>query len=238
MSTKRVLLAIAALVPSLLAFAQQPVAQQPVAGMYITEGGWGTLDVRRNGAFALETLGVNGHSCSIEGTMVQGRAAVKPGCTLVFGRRGQAIQLTTDSAPGEENGCQSFCSMRANFETTYHPEPPACRPAVLQKERAAYLEDVKAARFRPAAARLEKLVGACGRWLWWMTAAEIRNDLAVAQHRAGRSKDCLATYAPLEDLLGPNPQLPPMEEEWAKGVVPQMRANREACARAVAARPR
>lgn len=56
--------------------AATPVPVQP--GEYVTEGGWGTLTVKRGkeGAmsFSIEALAGNGHSCSLDGTIRDGVA--------------------------------------------------------------------------------------------------------------------------------------------------------------------
>ncbi|HEY8359915.1 MAG TPA: hypothetical protein VIL30_20860 [Ramlibacter sp.] len=205
-------------------------AQQPAAGTYVREGGSGTLQVREGGAFTLESLGANGHTCTLDGTVLRGRAATAEGCAVRFERKAGAIQVAPEGkSDAARDACRAHCGMRAHFEGDYFPQPAACRNASVAAERAAFLVDYKAKRFQPAATRLQKLLDACGRLLWWMTDAEVRNDLALAQHRAGDGAACLATLKPLEPLLRGDQHFPPLEKDWADGVLPQIRFNRKLC---------
>ena len=46
----------------------------PSAGTYVRKGGGGDLVVRANGKFHIQTVGANGHTCELEGTITNGRA--------------------------------------------------------------------------------------------------------------------------------------------------------------------
>lgn len=234
MKTVAALLAGSGLLLSCLAF-----AQSPSPGTYVTEGGWGTLNIRNDGGFALETLGANGHSCNLEGRIVRSRATLEQGCKVRFGLRGAVIQVGPEPATeANRQACREYCGMRAHFDGDYVAEQAACRDGPVKAERAAFLADYKGKRFPQATARLEKLLDTCGRFLWWMTEAEIRNDLGLAQHRAGRSGSCQATLKPLERLFDPGVGFPPVERDWADHVLPQIRHNIKLCGQAPAtARP-
>ncbi|HEX2546369.1 MAG TPA: hypothetical protein VHL79_15925 [Ramlibacter sp.] len=205
--------------------------QQPAAGTYVTTGGWGTLKIEPDGAFTLETLGANGHSCGLDGRIVRGRATLEDNCVLRFDRKAAAIHVAPLSATDTaRQACRAFCGARAHFEGDYHPRPPACADDAVQAERARFLVDYRARRYPDAAARLEQVLARCGRSLWWMTDAEVRNDLALAQHRAGRAAACAATLKPLDRLLAGDVHFPPLEREWADAFLPQVRFNRSLCA--------
>ncbi|HVE53921.1 MAG TPA: hypothetical protein VNB23_11120 [Ramlibacter sp.] len=205
-----------------------PVFAQAMPGTaYVTEGGAGRLEVQPDGAFALESTGANGHTCNIEGKIVRGRALLEDGCELTFERRGEALHVAR-SGPRPE-ACRQYCGARAGFDGDYFREPAQCRNPAVKAQRAAFLADYKARRFAAATARFEKLLGECGRFRWWMDEAEVRNDLALAQHRAGRTAECRTTLKPLERLLSGEVTFPPLEQEWANGVLPGIRFNLGLC---------
>jgi hypothetical protein len=223
-SLRAILAGAALLLPAVL------LAQQPPAGAYVTEQGWGTLTVTQDGGFSLNSLGANGHSCELEGRIVGGRAVLEDGCVVSFQGKGPVIQVGAEGATDAARAaCRLYCGMRAGFEGDYFPQPPECGAPVVETQRSAFLADYKARRYQAAAQRLEKVLDACGRFLWWMTDAEVRNDLALAQYRAGRPQACVATLEPLQRLLGSDASFPPLEQDWADGMVPQIRFNRDLC---------
>jgi hypothetical protein len=221
----RRLLACATLLSTSLA-----LAQQPPPGAYVTEGGWGTLAIEQDGGFSLDSLGANGHSCALAGRIVGGRAVLEEGCIVAFVRKGPGLHVSPEGASdATRDACRSYCGMRASFEGDYLPQRPDCRAQAVETQRNAFLADYKARRYQAAAGRLEKMLDACGKFLWWMTDAEVRNDLALAQYRAGRPQACVATLEPLQRLLESDAYFPPMEQDWADGMVPRIRFNRDLC---------
>ena len=207
-------------------------AQQPAAGTYVTAGGWGKLKVQEDGAFSLEAVGTNGHHCGLEGRIVGGRAVLEELCVVSFTRQDGSVHVGPEGgADATRSACRTYCGMRADFEGVYRPELPACSQEAMRSERAAFLAEYQGRHFRSAAARLEKVLGTCGHFLWWMTEAEVRNDLALAQYRAGRRTACAQTLQPLAHLLKDQPHYPPVEREWADTLVPQLRFNWKMCAR-------
>lgn len=205
-------------------------AQAITPGAYVTEGGWGRVDIGKDGAFVLEATGSNAHTCNMEGRIAGGRAAPGEGCTVKFERKGAALDVAADPATAaNQDACRSFCGARAHFAGTYFAEPAACRDSEVKSQRKAFMADYQAKRYAQAATRLEKTLGTCGRLLWWMTEAEVRNDLALAQHRAGDKAACSATLKPLEKLFDPAVGFPPAEKDWADRVLPQIRFNMTLC---------
>lgn len=204
-------------------------AQQPAPGRYVTGGGWGSLAIQPNGDFSLEASGVNGHMCRLEGRIAGGKAALEEGCVVNFDVQGDVIRVTAGHSNGNESACRIYCGMRASFEGSYGPEPAACRTEAIKAQRESFLGEYKARRYPVAAGRLERLLDACGNYLGWMEEAEVRNDLALAQHRAGRTPACLATLKPLERLFQYVERYPPVEREWADGMLPKIKFNWDLC---------
>src|SRR2546427_1002004 len=64
----------------------------PSAGTYVRKGGGGDLVVRANGKFHIQTVGANGHTCELEGTITNGRARIaNSACAVDFTPAGQRV---------------------------------------------------------------------------------------------------------------------------------------------------
>lgn len=219
-------------------------AAAPRAGLYAAEGGAGELriDAARSGLrFSIESLGANGHTCSLEGEVRGGVGTVDSDddtCRVALQPAGDGYEveaLTPET-------CRLWCGMRAGFEATYRPLPPACGATRYDARRAAFLALYKARRYREALAEATSPRDECGWSRWFIDADALANDIAITQYHLKRPADCLATlkstigwdFRRVEDA---SEELAPAD---AIGYAPVARAtitNRRLCEKALT-RPR
>lgn len=208
------------------------------AGQYVTEGGWGTM-VLKPGAggkqdFSIESQGSNGHSCSIEGSISNGRAAVptdprEPACKVGFVPRGAGIEVAVAAA--DAPACQYFCGMRAIFTGTYLPLPAACQPAPMEKRfQTAY----RAKQYAQAHAVLDPFVRDCAKFTDWALLARFRNDLAITRYHLGDLAGCRAALAPISEFVKESDsalkeKYPPADAETALKIARASRFNWRQC---------
>ncbi|WP_312263629.1 hypothetical protein [Rivihabitans pingtungensis] len=171
-------------------------AAAPADGVYVTERGWGVLSIKA-GAFKLDAMGGNAHTCQVEGKLnAQGVAQPEtPGnderCELRLTREGAGVNVA--STPG----CRYFCGMRAGLDGLYLKPAAGCEPAQLRRQRALFKQQYDRKDYTGAVATLAPLLSQCQRTLDWLGEPWLRNDLALAQLRAGDAAACRATLAPL-----------------------------------------
>lgn len=226
----KILLALLAFLPG-LALAQAP-------GEYVTEGGWGTLVIgaAKGGAnpFKIDALGSNMHVCGLEGEIRGGKATLegdepKKPCIVTFKSTPAGIEVK-----GTEGACGQYCGMRAQFEGTYVKPPKGCAASEFGATRKAFKRQYDAKKYDEARALLEPAFAACGKLLWWIDEAWVRNDLAITQYRLGDRAGCLKTLQPLaEDAAKTDAQLkddfPPSDWDLYRRVVGATRANLKLC---------
>ncbi|MFO1128096.1 MAG: hypothetical protein U1E66_06665 [Rhodospirillales bacterium] len=216
--------------------AQTPKPQTPPAGEYVTEKGWGTLQVTsaagKPTTFSLASIGGNMHSCQLEGDIVDGKASLEADedqrCIVEFVPGADGIQV------GGNDPCRYYCGARAGFEGLYLKVPEGCGGSAQQAARDTFkrLYDRKA--YADARAALEPVLSRCGRILGWLDEGWIRNDLALVQHKLGDDRGCRATLAPLaadaaksdDDIEG---AYPPSDAEAYLPIVKATRFNLRLC---------
>lgn len=187
-------------------------APAPQPGVYETHGGWGTLTVTRPAIgttrFAIESMGANGHSCSLDGE-IRGTAGVtaaqgQPGaCAIEFQVRDGAIEVRTDGG-----ACHQYCGARASFNDTYWLPPPGCQPDQRKARRAAFLKAYRAKNYALAHTQLQPLLDQCAQFFHWIEIDQVRNDLGITLRHLGQSAQCrkvlgqnrAAAYANKEEL--------------------------------------
>lgn len=242
--TARTLMAVG-LCASAAAWAAGPApaatVDTPAAGRYVTQGGFGELDVQpaANGSapFELSVQGANGHSCGLEGTIQGGRATLptmagEPDCKLVFETKPNGV---TVSSPTLE-ACRFFCGSRAGFDFEYLRLPEACTPERVRTQRAAFQGHYKTKRYRQAAPVLQQLLRQCETFLFWVDAGRVRNDLAITQYHLGDKAACRATLVPVASVATRNrstlkAQLPPADFEMFLPVAKATWHNLKLCQR-------
>lgn len=221
-----------------------PPALSP--GEYVTEGGWGVLTLKKGTGqgtpFTLEAVGANGHVCSLDGEIRNGRAVVSaeessPQCITSFVVKGQSIDVAGNGA----ESCHDFCGARAYFEGRYVRAPAGCSSAERARSKETFNRLYKERKFSEASKALEPLLGHCAKTLDWLEDGSVRNDLAITQYHLGRYAECLETLSPLakdaaksEDELREN--LPPSDFDSFLPIVKATRTNLRLCHSRAAAR--
>jgi hypothetical protein len=206
-------------------------------GEYLSERGWGQLVVKREPnarlTFAIEALGGNMHSCSLEGEIRNGRATLEGdekdnACVVSFTAKGADIEVKPNTS------CRMYCGARAGFDAVYHRPAPGCGRAAMRRTRDEFkrLYDRKA--YAEARAKIEPLVTGCGKTTWWLDDGWLRNDLAITLYRLGDLEGCKRVLANLaEDAAKTDKDVlesfPPSDGESYLPIVRAARANLKVC---------
>ena len=229
---------------SFVALAILPVpasAQQatPPPGEYVTDGGGGNLTVKNQksgtAAFSIMVLGANGHTCTLDGEIKQGRAELaespkdKP-CMITFRQRGHDIDVVAVTP----EDCRGYCGMRAWFEGLYLTPPKGCDSASLRKTRVAFKRLYDKKSYEQAKAALAPVIASCEKTLYWTEAGRIRNDLAITEYKLGNMAACRQILAPLSaDAEKTDEELrdnyPPTDADNYLPVIKATRTNLRLC---------
>jgi hypothetical protein len=218
------------------AMAQSP---GPMPGEYLREGGSGYLKVEPvasgTASFSLDSVGANGHQCSLEGEIAGTRATLEAAerdqpCIVELTRSGSGVQVR----PVTAEACRHFCGARAGFDGLYLKPRTGCMPEDLSGRRNQFQQLYAAKRYSQGRRILETVVRDCARTLYWLEEAEIRNDLAVAQYHAGDPAACRRTLAKLEaDAARTDEALaeayPPVEWDAYQPIIKAARFNIDLC---------
>ncbi len=218
----------------------QPSTATLKPGEYISEYGQGQLVLKpsKNGAlaFSIDSVGANGHTCSLEGELRGGRATLegvqaKDPCIINMTATSAGIEIKSS----ESGSCRFYCGMRATFEATYFQPAPLCREKAVATTRTDFKRLYNAKKFAEARAMLEPLLRDCTRSLYWLDEGRIRNDLAVTLHKLGDLAGCRNVLKPLsDDARRSNAQLqesyPPTDLESVMPIVRATRTNLKLCA--------
>jgi len=209
-------------------------------GIYVTEGGWGDLTVKRGKdgtvSFTIFALGGNAHMCDLGGEIRNGRATLTESvdadspCIVRFEPMGAGIKVSAETY----ESCRYYCGMRANFEGDYLKPAPACLPKAIRKSRLDFkrLYDRKA--YAEAVDVLEPLLKGCSKTMTWVDKGWIRNDLALAYHRMKRDDICLSLLKDFEaDAAKTDEQIreeyPPADADTYWPILNAARTNLKLC---------
>jgi hypothetical protein len=211
-------------------------ADAPAPGEYVTERGWGTLQVSSpaggSTTFTIISVGSNMHSCELGGEIVGGRASLEAEdgkrCVVDFAPKSDGIEVTSNDA------CRYYCGARAAFEGLYLKAPDGCTGRAQAETRKGFKRLYDKKNYRDARATLEPLLARCGRILGWLDAGWIRNDLALTQHKLGDDSGCRRTLEPLaadatksdDDIAS---EYPPSDADAYLPIVKATRTNLELC---------
>jgi hypothetical protein len=226
---RQLALAALAFLSAGLACAQQTTTPPP--GEYIYEGGNGTLTVKSGNRFGIETVGANGHSCTLDGTIAQGKAKLADStCVVSFSTAADKIVVGTN---GSEQ-CLDNCGARAGFKGNYFKPSPACTTKAVAASRKTFKRQYDAKDYAAAQSTLAPVLAECDATLYWIDKDWMRNDLALAQFKLGDRAACLKTLQPLrEDAAKTDSDLkdeyPPVEAEIYGPVVRAARTNLKLC---------
>lgn len=211
-------------------------AQQLLPGDYVTEGGWGNLTISAGKDamhFTIEAVGANGHSCSLEGDLRNGKAVLEgldetETCEVTMVATAKGIEVR-----GNEP-CQLYCGARAGFEGLYVQPVPQCQWGAITSTRKKFKQLYDAKRFAEARATLEPVLSKCEGVLDWLTVGRIRNDLAVTLHKLRDLDACRTVLAPLaEDAALSDDEIrekyPPTDADSVLPIVRATRTNLRLC---------
>ena len=218
-------------------------ASSPVAGEYLTEGAWGNLAIRagKTGAldFTIESVGPNGHSCSLDGAIRNGRATLEgtekgKSCIVTFKATGGGVEV----ASVDSNPCRTYCGARAGFEGLYLKPAAGCDTASLALTRTQFRQLYDRRSYAAARVKLEAALKRCAKTLHWIETGWMQNDLAITQHRLGDDAGCRRTLESFaEQALASDQEvresLPPADGDNWLPVVQAARTNLRLCANKV-----
>jgi hypothetical protein len=232
-------LAVACALAATLACARSE-AQTLAPGEYVSPGGSGVLTLRREAdkrlLFELETVGGNGHTCSLDGEIRNGRTVVSTSdapdpaaCVVRFVASGNGIDVTTNDA----DSCRSFCGARASFVARYLRAAPGCDSLSRGATNAEFKRLYDSRAYREAqqqAGRLERCTATMDR----VERGRLLNDLAITQYHLGLFEACVRTLQPLaDDAAMPNDTLqasmPPADYDHYLPIVESTRTNLRLC---------
>lgn len=223
-------LGLAWIAASVLAGTAAAQSAAPAPGTYVYEGGAGTLEIRPDGRFKIDTVGANFHTCNLEGRIAQGRGQVaQSSCVLSFTPGKDGLTVGTN----QSDQCQESCGMRATFVGDYIRPAPACMPTTVSTTRKAFKRQYNAKQYAQAQDTLAPVLSQCEKTLSWLDEAWIRNDLALARLRAGDKVACRTTLSPIAEIASSGSDQwdgppPPDAEEWLR-VVRATRTNLKLC---------
>ena len=212
---------------------------QLAPGEYITQNGWGVLKIEAltggTQKFAIEAMGANAHTCSLDGA-IRGRQAriptgdKEPPCVVDFVAKADGV----DVQPKSDDACRSFCGARARFEGMYNKPAPGCRVAEIGKTRTAFKQQYDKKSYAEARATLGPLLANCGKTLTDIDEGWIRNDLAITLYRLGEAAECQRVLEPLKELAAMTPKqieenYPPSDAQNQAPIARAARANLNLC---------
>ncbi len=185
--------------------------------------------------FSISSLGDNGHNCSLEGEVRNGRAKLegieeKKPCIVTMTLTPAGIDVK--GGPGD--ACMGHCGVRATFEMVYFKPSAACTSKAVAATRKSFKQQYDRKQFEPARALLEPLLKECDRSLDWLEKGRVRNDLAVTLHKLGDLAACRAVLKPLEEDAkltdaGIRENYPPTDAENFLPIVRATRTNLKLC---------
>jgi hypothetical protein len=176
----------------------------PKVGQYITEQGWGVLDVLQGKdgkrMFRLESVGANGHSCTLDGAIENGIATLKDDpdrvCKVSFAPIASGVAV----ADASDGMCRSFCGARAGFEGDYRVPPAGCNTGAVRASREKFKKAYDKKQYAEAESHLAPILSRCTITLNLWDDADIRNDLAITYFHLKNKSACLVALTPLAKL--------------------------------------
>ncbi len=213
---------------------------QIAPGEYVGEQGYSQLRVRAAAggaqAFKLMSRGANYHFCELEGAIRNGEARLpesaddKKPCVVTFKILAKGIEV------GEKNegACRTYCGMRAYFGGLHELPPKGCAASEIAGQRKAFKAAYDKKEFARARDTLAPVLNDCKRFLVSTDEGWVRNDLALAEHRAGDSAACRTILKGWVELAQTNDQeikegYPPSDAEDFLRLAKATRTNLKLC---------
>lgn len=215
------------------------------AGEYITEGGWGRLQIDpiQDGKqyFEIDTVNANGHSCTLSGDIIDRVSTLDPErniCQIFFYKDFNQIQVAVDN--DVLSNCQMNCGARGNFSGAYLAPYTGCTTEEIATATASFENLVTSQNYEQALQTLTPIITNCQQTLGQYTDGYLRNQLAQVQANLHLKQDCLNTLQPwtelaskTDDLICNDPSsytyLPPTDCITTLDIVHDIRRNLEAC---------
>lgn len=161
-------------------------------GIYGTEGGWGTMTISKS-RFKIDTVGVNGHRCGLEGSLV-GQRGQAEACSVRMTPQGSTVTISITN-----DECRQFCGARASFDGDYIRLPPTCTAVAQREVDQRFIAAYKAKDYAIAYELLSETDTACRRYTGWLLNDRRRNDLAITAYHLGRKDECRRLSAQVAD---------------------------------------
>lgn len=214
-------------------------AAAPVEGAYIRERDSGVLMVKKSDegklVFQLDSYGANGHSCSVDGTIIEGIGydSAEAACQIAFK---QLAPSKLEVQPITYEECRQYCGMRAYLDGEYVIPPATCTTKGVKVRRNQFLKLYRGRDYTRAAEKVKLLIAECGWFIDWITIDDIRNDLAIAQFHAGDPDACRQTLAETlaagySDVQELKDNLPPADADSYERVAKATFYNRGLCSK-------
>jgi hypothetical protein len=172
-------------------------------GQYLTQGGWGALDIRApaRGAqdFSLHSLGAAGQACAMRGRIEGTQARLEKAgetCLLDVAPAGGGMQVGTRTP----QACAAFCGDTAEFAGNYLKPQSGCSRVAVRRRRDAFLALYRQGEYARARDTLAPVLADCGPVLFYAVEADVRNDLAVTLYHLGERRACRAVLAPMREI--------------------------------------
>ncbi|RUS66471.1 hypothetical protein CUZ56_01751 [Saezia sanguinis] len=210
------------------------------AGEYITEGGWGVMNIGpfENGhqSFEIFAVGGNFHTCDLSGKIDRHVGATEGGgCEIVFYRNDNGIEVVVDDEMYE--ACRSNCGNRASFAGHYLKPSQGCERGAMKQAVDRSDELVRQGSYAEAESILRELLSNCQTTLMHYEDGHLRNELAEIQAELNLKQACFQTLQPWTDLANKtdeavcrNPPIAPAECDEVLSIVSKVRTNIVKCA--------
>lgn len=168
-------------------------------GEYITEKGWGRLQViRQKGDLLFSLDSVTGEdSCTLSGEIKGVRGITKEDlipykCVLSFSDGKHGIEISAST----QEECKHFCGYNAGFEGTYMRAKSGCRQDEIEQIRKGFEQLYIKKNYKTALEKLSPILDNCLATMEWGEEGSIRNDIAITQYRRRLYDECLETLSP------------------------------------------
>lgn len=184
----------------------KPKIATPKIGQYLTERGWGVLDVLQGKEgkriFRLNSLGTNGHSCTLEGVIENGIAILNDDPATVCKVSFAPTPFGVAVADATNGMCRSYCGARAGFEGSYSVPALGCSTQAVRASREKFKQAYDKKQYAEAELYLSPILSRCAITLDQWADSDIRNDLGITYFHLKNKSACLSTLAPLAKLAG------------------------------------
>jgi len=179
---------------------QENVGALPQPGEYVTNSGWGRLLVSQleGNSASFNIQSVNGEDvCDLSGKIINGNGIAiddssKTSCVIKFTESDGDINIST----GTQEECKHFCGWNGGFEGTYTKVSEGCRSEKIEFARREFKQLYDQKQYKSALSKLSPVLDNCSSLLDWEEVGGVRNDIAIAQHKAGLNSSCLKTLEP------------------------------------------